>query len=261
MDNLVDLRRRYLDLMKQVLVGMFDEDIPSLAFPIFGFVVRQPERFVRQLREHGRDLPSRALSSIGMRRMDNLQVCIEQVLADGVPGDLIETGVWRGGACIFMRAVLAAYGVADRVVWVADSFEGLPAPDPHVPVDAVWKESAGRLAVSIEEVRANFSRHGFLDEQVRFLQGWFKDTLPVAPIGRLAVLRLDGDLYQSTMDALTNLYPKLSPGGYVIVDDHNVVSCRQAVEDYRRTHAIDEPIIEIDGWAVYWRRSKASRRS
>jgi O-methyltransferase len=88
---------------------------------------------------------------------------------------------------------------------------------------------ARELAVSLEQVKANFDRYGLLDDQVRFLKGWFRDTLPVAPIERLAVLRLDGDMYESPMDTLVNLYPKLSEGGYVIVDDYGAIpACRQA---------------------------------
>jgi hypothetical protein len=193
---------------------------------------------------------------IGLRRLDNLQQCIETVLADGVPGDLIETGVWRGGATIFMRGVLKAYGVTDRTVWAADSFVGLPAADlERFPEDQGWDKLDLPLAVSLEAVQANFARYQLLDEQVHFLPGWFKDTLPAAPIAQLSVLRLDGDLYESTIDALTHLYPRLSSGGFAIIDDYNLPSCRQAVDDYRAAHAIDDAIQEIDGWGVFWRRS------
>ncbi len=72
-----------------------------------------------------------------------------------------------------------------------------------------------------------------LGDNVQFIKGWFKDTLPDAPINQIAVARLDGDLYASTMDALSNLYGKLSIGGYLIVDDYALVECRQAVDDFR----------------------------
>jgi O-methyltransferase len=197
---------------------------------------------------------------IGLKRLDNLQTCVERVLHEGVPGDLIETGVWRGGATIFMRAILTAYGVKDRQVWVADSFEGLPLPDPEKypedEGDEFHTPELEILAVPLEEVRDNFRGYGLLDEQVRFLRGWFRDTLPEAPIKSLAVLRLDGDMYESTMDALVNLYPKLSPGGYCIVDDYGAIeACRQAVHDYRDAHDIGEEIIPIDWSGIFWRRS------
>lgn len=197
----------------------------------------------------------------GFKRLDNVQFCVERVLADGVPGDLIETGVWRGGVAILMRALLAAHGVADRTVWVADSFEGLPPPNaeryPEDKHDTLYL--IDDLRVSLEHVRANFERYGLLDGQVRFLKGWFRDTLPGAPIDRLAVLRLDGDMYESTMDALTALYPKLSPGGYIIVDDYGAIpACRRAVHDYRREHGITEQILPIDWTGVYWRRARTA---
>jgi hypothetical protein len=196
---------------------------------------------------------------IGLRRLDNLQTCVEDVLRRGVPGDLIETGVWRGGATILMRAVLKAHGVTDRAVWVADSFEGLPPPDTtKYPQDAGIELHRFRyLAVSLEQVQANFAAYGLLDGQVRFLKGWFCDTLPACPVERLAVLRLDGDLYESTMDALVHLYPKLSVGGYLIVDDYGAVeACRRAVHDYRDRQGIRDEIQAIDGSGVYWRRAR-----
>ena len=247
-----DARALYLELLKKSLLGMIYEDPPASPARVHGWSSPQ---YIGKFREFGRDVPSQAHSMIGLRRMTNLQFCIEQVLAEGVPGDLIETGVWRGGAVIFMRGVLRAHGVRDRTVWVADSFEGLPAPDVKGhPADAAWVPSAGRISVSLETVRKNFSRYDLLDNQVRFLEGWFKDTLPGAPIERLAVLRLDGDLHESTRDALTNLYPKVPPGGFVIVDDYNLESCRSAVHEYREVHGIVEPIQDIDGSGVYWRR-------
>jgi hypothetical protein len=208
-------------------------------------------------REEGLDHPVLAHTMVGLRRLDNIQFCAEDALAAGVPGDLIETGVWRGGASIFMRAILQAHQIADRNVWVADSFQGLPPPDEEkYPADKGDQHYlAPHLAVSLETVKANFARYDLLDDQVRFLPGWFKDTLPVAPIERIAVMRLDGDMYESTMDALTHLYPKLSPGGFVIVDDYGYLeSCRQAVNDYRQAQGINDPIWRVDWTGAYWQR-------
>ena len=249
----LDICQMYLDLLKRCLVGTIYEDQPTWSPPIGGYSTHQ---YIPKLRELGRDHPSQAHSMIGLRRMNNLQACIETVLADRVSGDLMETGVWRGGAVIFMRGVLKAHGVTDRLVWAADSFAGLPAPDLETyPVDAAWDVHAGGASVSLQTVQRNFERYSLLDHQVRFLPGWFKDTLPGAPISRLAVLRLDGDLYQSTWEALTYLYPKVSPGGFVIVDDYDLETCRQATQDYRSTYHVIEPVIDIDGNGVYWRKS------
>ncbi len=193
---------------------------------------------------------------IGMERLDNLQQCVTDVIHQGVPGDLIETGVWRGGATIFMRAILKAYREEQRVVWVADSFQGLPHPDPEqYPADSgnkLWEVAS--LAIPLEEVKANFDRYGLLDDQVRFVPGWFRDTIPLVPIEQLSILRLDGDLYESTVEVLNHLYPKLSVGGYAIIDDYRLLSCRQAVEDYRSAHNVREEMIPIDGTAVFWQK-------
>jgi O-methyltransferase len=202
-------------------------------------------------------LPPWAMTMIGTRRMENIERCVRQVLQDGVPGDLIETGVWRGGATIFMRGVLRAFGVTDRKVYVADSFQGLPPPDAQrYPADEgldlhLWPG----LAVSIDEVKANFDRYGLLDGQVEFVKGWFRDTLPTLKGHRWAVVRLDGDLYESTTDSLENLYDGLEPGGWLIVDDFEIAACRQAVTDFRDRRRIDDPISEIDWTGICWQKS------
>ncbi|MFN2390099.1 MAG: TylF/MycF/NovP-related O-methyltransferase [Actinomycetota bacterium] len=208
-------------------------------------------------RREGRDRPLDAETMIGMHRLDNLEHCIKRVVEDRVPGDLIETGVWRGGAAIFMRAVLEVCGDGERCVWLADSFAGLPRPDPRYPADAGDRHWVNpNLAIPVDEVKENFRRYGLLDERVRFLIGWFKDTLPSVPAERFAVVRLDGDMYQSTIEGLESLYPKLSPGGFLIVDDYGAIpACRQAVTDYRGEHGITEPIEKIDWGGVFWRKS------
>jgi O-methyltransferase len=255
----------YLDLMKRCLTNwVYGNAEEEVLWPVNPQDTAAGIRLVRSapfdpgLRTEGRDFPRTAHTMIGLKRLDNLQVCVEDVLQRGVPGDLIETGVWRGGATIFMRAILQAYGDRERRVWVADSFRGLPSPNSQkYPWDAGdVHHQMPELAVSLEDVQANFQLYGLLDEQVHFLKGWFRDTLPSAPIGRLAILRLDGDMYESTMDALVHLYPKLSVGGYVIVDDYGYIeSCRRAVRDYRDAHGITDEIHPVDWTGVWWQRS------
>jgi len=211
-----------------------------------------------ETRAVGHDWPPTAETMVGRARLRNVAECARRALDDGVPGDFVETGVWRGGVCILMRAILAAHGDTERTVWVADSFQGIPPPDAqrYPADDGIDFSGVAALAVSAEQVRANFNRYGLLDGQVRFLEGWFEDTLPDAPIEHIALLRLDGDLYQSTMDALTALHPKVSPGGHVIIDDYLAWDgCRAAVDDYRAEQGIDDELIEIDWAGVYWRRT------
>jgi len=244
----------YLDLLKRCLANVIYQDPGTLDGKELPFDLRS--------RGEGRDWPARAHTMIGIKRLDALHYCIEDVLNREVPGDFIETGVWRGGAAIFMRGALKARGVTDRLVWAADSFAGLPQANAEkYPHDATYKFDQHRdLAVSLEEVQNNFRRYGLLDDQVRFLEGWFRDTLPGAPIRRLAVMRLDGDMYESTMDALTHLYPKLARGGYAIIDDYgDVPGCKQAVLDYRAAHGITEDIVTIDWTGVFWKKEGGGR--
>jgi glycosyltransferase involved in cell wall biosynthesis len=241
---------RYLDLLEACLTGTVTNDASISPWVEKGF---NPE-----LRFLGRDWPEHAQTMIGTVRMRNVRFLLEKIIADGVPGDVIETGVWRGGACIYMRAILLAHDQTDRTVWVADSFAGLPpADEERYPVDSGdIHHTFEQLAISLEEVQANFERYGLLDPNVRFLKGWFKDTLPSAPIERLALLRLDGDMYSSTIEALDALYHKVSPGGFVIVDDFILPPCRKAVEEFRARHGINDALQEVDGAAVYWQKSK-----
>jgi O-methyltransferase len=224
-----------------------------------GMEVVRHGTFDPAVRATGHDWPADAETMIGLQRLKNVQDCVTDVLRRGVPGDLIETGVWRGGASIFMRGILSAYGDDQRVVWLADSFQGLPKPDaeryPADKGDVFWAY-ANSLAVSLEQVQANFVRYGLLDEQVRFLVGWLRDTLPIAPIERLAILRIDGDMHGATMDALRPLYPKLSVGGYVIVDDYALAPCKAAIDDFRTEHGISDPITKVDWTGIYWQRSQ-----
>ncbi|MBS3821109.1 MAG: class I SAM-dependent methyltransferase [Phycisphaerae bacterium] len=196
---------------------------------------------------------------VGMARLENVEACLKQVLADGVAGDCIETGVWRGGCTIFMRGLLKAYGVTDRTVWVADSFAGVPKPScPEDEGTDLYLDT--KLAVSEERVREHFRRFDLLDDQVRFLPGWFEDTTPTAPIERLALLRLDGDLYSSTVVVLRHLYDKVSPGGYIIIDDYGALEpCRRAVDEFRTERGIAEPMHTVDWTCTYWRKPLTGR--
>lgn len=254
--TLRDAAALYLDLLKKCLTRVLFPDCRMH----WDLLASSPLRF--EDRAEGKDWPTEAETMIGLRRLDNLQACVVDVIQNNVAGDLVETGAWRGGASILMRAVLKAYADRQRRVWVADSFKGLPAPDPErYPLDAGdgHHQLARYLGVPLEEVKANFRRYGLLDEQVCFLAGWFKDTLPTAPIDRIAVLRLDGDMYESTMEALEHLYDKVSDGGFVIVDDYGALpNCRAAVEDFRRTRAIAGSVQRIDWTGVFWRKGQVA---
>jgi O-methyltransferase len=205
---------------------------------------------------------------MGMGALENLHFGMQSVVNNRVPGDFVETGVWRGGGTIYMRAFLDAYGEPDRKVWVCDSFEGLPKPKDEYEHDRgsrLWESEY--LAISVDQVKKNFDFYGLLDDRVRFLKGFFSDTMPTAPIDRIAVLRLDGDMYESTIVVLDNLYSRLSDGGVVIVDDYGMLpECNRAIEDFRAKNKIADPL-QIIGYVngkplgAYWFKGAARDRA
>jgi hypothetical protein len=301
-----DGRSLYLDLMKRAVANILYEDVPSWIFDRTSKKITAGERFQLDKRVTGEDGPTAAHTMIGLKRLENIQECVEDVLRRGVAGDLIETGVLSGGATIFMRAILKAHGDTTRRVFVCDSFVKQPTqappkiatwalkaaasvdhpswrrnlfqvlqtvnpakglPDAKNPsdelVDYVMQilQNGDRMAIptrdtSLEGVRSNFARYGLLDEQVVFVRGYFSETLPGLKAEAFSLIRLDGDLHESTMDALNHLYPKLSPGGYCIIDDfHALPDCRRAVEEYRESHGIEEPIQAVDHAGVFWQKA------
>ncbi len=200
------------------------------------------------------DSPCWPFTLIGKNRLENIQDCLDRIRLDNIPGDCVETGVWRGGATIFMRGYLKAYDMDDRCVWLADSFQGLPAAE-HPLEGAYDFSSYDILSINREIVEHNFALFELMDDKVRFLPGWFKDTLPDAPIDQISLLRLDGDMFESTLTALSALYPRLAPGGFVIIDDYGSFEpCRHAVHAYRVRHNISAAIEWVDQTCAYWRK-------
>ena len=177
-----------------------------------------------------------------------------------IPVDFMETGVWRGGACIFMNAIFEANNVLNRKVFVCDSFEGLPPPDPKYPADNGDEHYllCDYLAITLEQVITNFERYNLLNDRVVFVKGFFRDTMPhlINYVEKISLLRLDGDMYESTIDVLNYMYPKVSIGGYIIVDDWKLPNCRAAIEDYTKANGFIPEMIIIDGSSVYWKKEQ-----
>jgi hypothetical protein len=244
-DDSFDLRSRYIDLLMKCILGMI--------YPV------DPD-YDESKRMEGLDWPASAHSMIGWKRMANVRQLVEAVINEDVPGDLIEAGVWRGGTCILMRGILLAYGIVDRTVYLADSFRGVPPPDvQRFPADAgMILHKFDYLTVPLDQVKENFRKYGLLDPQVMFVEGWFRDSLPKLAGSRFSLIRLDGDLYESTIEALDALYPCLSEGGFCIVDDYGVSPpCARAVEDYRGQHRITAPLQSIDASGRWWRKPRS----
>ncbi|MBV1857463.1 MAG: TylF/MycF family methyltransferase [Nannocystaceae bacterium] len=172
--------------------------------------------------------PQSLLSSTQLGLIERL---MQFVLDRELPGDFLEAGVWRGGAAIFMRGVLAERKTIDRRVWLADTFAGIPYnTDPAQAADPVdqWED---RWEASLDEVRDAFARYGLLDDQVRFVQGPIVQSLAGVDLPPLAIARIDVDSYDSYRDALCQLVPRVVDGGYVIIDDWHLPGCKRAVQN------------------------------
>jgi hypothetical protein len=247
------LRRAYLDLLKLCLCDLTGTSTMSVTAQPDGTVTSREVRDEElQLRAAAMDWPLTGLTMVGLARLDDLQACVESLVADGVEGDVIEAGAWRGGASILARATLDSLG-DDRTVCVADSFEGFPEVD-DADAEAFRLSALGFLAVPLEEVQASFARFG-LERGVEFVPGFFQDTLPGLAGRRWALVRLDADTYEPTRLALDHLYPGLAVGGYVVVDDYYTFQgCHQAIDQFREENGITEPLERIDFAAVRWRR-------
>lgn len=189
------------------------------------------------------------MSLLSKGQLDLIDWAVNDLAARKVPGDLIEAGVWRGGAVILMRALLDAYFLHDRQVIAADSFSGIPKNTQfkHDPVD-LWED---RWEASLDEVKENISSFGLLDERIEFVEGYFADTLPALANRNFALVRLDSDSYDSVLTSLEHLYPRLSSGGIIIVDDWHLPGCRFAVDHYRAAQGITEEM-QANSGNGYW---------
>jgi hypothetical protein len=195
---------------------------------------------------------------VGFPRLMHIAEWLQAAIDHGVGGGFAECGVWRGGASIMAAAVLDGTG---RPVWVCDSFNGFPEPDPWHGSDlGSMLHTSCYLTVGLAEVKTNFGKYGLLSDQVRFVEGYFAGSLP-GPIGDLCYLRCDGDMYGSTMQTLVALYDHVQPGGIVFIDDWTIGGwlqpCQTAVLEFRAEHGIKEPIVDLGPdycGAVYWQK-------
>ena len=193
-----------------------------------------------------------AYTLIGYKRLNNIHFCIENILKHDIEGDFIETGVYRGGATIFMAYLNKHYNL-NKKVFVADSFKGLPCPDDRDKFDnGLQNHCLGDFSVSLDSVKKNFEDFNLLDDNIIFIEGFFDTSLKNADIGKLSILRLDCDLYSSTMEVLDILYDKVSLGGYIIVDDMCLPGCNKAIVDFRNKKNIQSEIHIIDWTGIYW---------
>lgn len=188
---------------------------------------------------------------VGLRRLDNLEYCINQIHKDNIPGAIVEAGVWKGGACIFANGVLQQLNDT-RNIYVCDAFEGLFPPPTNEMDEWTVKNDFSPLSISLSKVQENFRKFSLLTPNIHFLEGWFSETLPTIK-EPVAILRVDGDTYQSTMDTLI-LEPQIPSGGFIIMDDWAIESSRKAFLDYFKGKITEEDTIPVDSLSRYWRK-------
>jgi O-methyltransferase len=249
-----------LDFLKRVLTDtVYNDEVrnsffDTKEFPGVDVMNSIINSSVEEKRMGGMDWPERAHTMVGVKRLNNLHETLDYIRKNNIDGDFIETGVWRGGASIFIKLYNDLYSL-NRNVFVADSFAGLPPPDSDkYPVDeGDIHHTIPYLSVSLDQVTENFKLYNALDESVIFLKGWFSDTLKNNDnIKNLALLRFDGDMYGSTMDVFENLYHKVNSKGVIIVDDYCLPNCVKAVTDFRQKNNITNEIKTVDSCGVYW---------
>lgn len=288
----------YLHLLKQVLTGSLFEEDTIWARDGHGVYLRHAP-YDHRRRTLGLDVPRRGLTMVGWKRLESLEECARTIRDEGIAGDFLETGVWRGGVGMYLKAVLRRYGLEDRTVWMADLFGGpvklnallkwfgrvasffAPlAPERFTrfvlrrgvfPVPEVIEGDLKNFIMFLSrhpelveelteltsraEIEENFRRLGLFDERLRFLPGLVHETMPNAPFERLALLRLDVDYYEATVAVLEHAYDRVSPGGFVVIDDYGSLDgCRRAVDDFRARAGVSAEMQWIDEHAVFWRR-------
>lgn len=255
----------YLDLVRDTLTGAILRT-PSVRPEQGEAAAMRRMPFNEDVRWQGADWCESCFTMAGGARIQNVRNLVSSTITESVPGDFLEAGTWRGGSSIMARAVQHVFGEdAKRRTYVCDSFSGLPRSSQGKDND-LWSQMHF-LEVSQTEVEENLKRFVKLDDNVHFIKGYFSESLPkvradIQKDGRkLAVLRGDGDMYESYMDILYNLYEFVPIGGYFICDDcPRIEVAQQAIDEFRKLHDIQEPIQKVEGSSMgsFWRKASAT---
>ena len=257
-----DLAKSYIQTLKLSLTGeLLKTDGLYPGTGALAALTRMP--FDARLRRLGLDWPMHGLTMVGRTRLENIERLLLDAIDAQVPGDFVECGVWRGGSSLFARGVLRALNVRDRTVHLVDSFEGLPKASQPKDRD-VWS-TMDYLKVPLEEVQEPFRQLGLLDDGVAFHKGFFQHSLPplrkqlLAEKRSIAVLRMDGDMFESTMDILYNLYDLVPVGGCIIIDDFSIAEAREAVAEFLEHHGVIVEFVPIDESASYFCKERETK--
>jgi hypothetical protein len=244
------VRDKYLHTLKLALTGSL--------YPMAGRCspkdCKSTLPYDAELRERGNDWPPAGYTMVGNLRLDNIRWILEDWVRHHIPGDFVELVVWRGGSCIFARAVLDSLDEQHRKVILFDAFGEIPS----------YGQKSEFLSVSKEDVEATFGLLGFsTGDNVKFVEGLFHNTIPkyakdLPDDQVISVLRIDGNFYSSYQDAMYHLYDRVPVGGYVIFDDIlSTPGVQQFWKDFKSDQGITEEFTPIDDHSTWFKKVKA----
>lgn len=243
----IDLEEKYLHLVEMAVTGSLIDEAGRCNGGEGGCALNKLAPYDKSLRELGNDWPPFGHTMVGHVRLHNIRFALQDVIDHNVSGDFAELGVWRGGTCIYAKALFDIKGQASRRVHVFDAFEKIPG----------YGGNSDFLMNSEADVKHNFDKYQVFDDHVHFYKGLFKDTVPSFQ-GQLAVLRIDSNFYDSYQDALYYLYPKVPVGGIVIFDDvMSHAAVMQCWKDFKNDQGLPEDLTRIDHHSAWFRKTVA----
>ena len=264
-NTIQEARYGYLQVLNSLVTGMIYGSAEKSVGPGLQISKHKLNNMLIENRLNGLDWTYLGYTMTGTKRIGTIEFLLKDIFDKKIAGDFVETGVWRGGSSIFARGVIRAYHEGFRSSYVCDSFAGLPPGKIIFGVGDMNWDNTPYLEVNSLEVAKNFHSVSMLDPNVIFVQGFFNNSMPhlKKQMGKISILRLDGDIYESTVDVLYHLYDKVEIGGYIIIDDWNKddltpptpFPAKTAVLDFFKVHNInDAEIITIDPIAIYWQK-------
>jgi len=251
-----NMKEAYLSLLLMALTGSLTDEAGACdVFSKGGCSVVRSFDPVERMK--GNDWPPWGQTMVGHLRLLNVRTAIEDTVKNNVPGDFVELGTWRGGTCIFAKAIFNVMGETSRKVHLFDAFEKIQS------YDTTQGNFVDFLAATQDSVSHNFQKFGVLDDNVEFHKGLFKNTVPAFvaanPNLQLSVLRIDGNFYDSYQDALYYLFPLVPVGGYVIFDDVFVNNGDEAIMqcwlDFKKDNSVPEELTRIDDVSAYFKKT------
>jgi Macrocin-O-methyltransferase (TylF) len=194
---------------------------------------------------------------VGPERIHNLFVLAQRIEAERIPGDVLECGVCNGGTAALL-ARFATRSRLNRTVWLLDSFQGMPPTtekDGPAPDGRPAEAHIGKEVGDLSRVKTLLYRVGAKSERICILPGWFQDTFPSVSASQIALLNIDADWYESVKLCLETFYDRVSPGGFISLDDYgHWPGCRRAVDEFFEARRLTYTLNKVDYTAHWFRK-------